>query len=321
MAKNPYEILGISKNASGDEIKSAYRNLAKQYHPDLNPGDEDAAQKFKDISAAYEFLTDPDKRAAFDRGEVDMDNQPTGAGMGGMGAGGRQFYRDFAGGPGGGQHQSYTNIDPDDLGDIFSQFFGRGGMGGGRTRAGGMGDVFGDMGGEELDVHYRTEVEFLEAAKGASKNVQTPEGKSLSIKVPAGVKDGQKLRLKGQGRQGRSGQKGDAYVEVKVKASEIFRRDGNNIYADLKVGLHEAVLGGKVSVETIHGPVEMNLPKGTSADTKLRLKNKGVKGGHHYARVVIVMPEQIDAELEKAIQTWAEKHAYNPRKKKGKSSA
>ena len=326
MAKNPYDILGVSKNASEDEIKSAYRKLAKQYHPDLNPDNDEAAQKFKDISAAYEFLTDSEKRAAFDRGEIDMDGQPTGAGMGG----GRQFYRDFAGGPGGARYQ--THIDPDDLGDIFSQFFGGGGMGAGmgnaRKRAGGMGgmeDIFGDMGGEELDVHYRTEVEFLEAAKGAKKQVQTPEGKSLSINIPAGVKDGQKLRLKGQGRQSRNGRKGDAYVEVKVKPSDTFRRDGNNIHADLHVALHEAVLGGKVSVETIHGTVEMNLPKGTSSDTRLRLKNKGIKGGHHYARIVIVMPETIDKELENAIRDWADKNAYNPRKgrkgKKGRTSA
>ena len=320
MAKNPYEILGVGKDASDDEIKSAYRKLAKTYHPDLNPNDEQAAQTFKDISAAYEFLKDSEKRAAFDRGEIDMEGQPTGApGSSGMGGGGSRY-------------QTYSNIDPDDLGDIFSQFFGggtgAGGVGGTRRRSGdmgGMGDIFGDMGGEEADMHYKVEIEFLEAAKGAKKNVQTPEGKSLSINIPAGVKDGQKLRLKGQGRQTRGGQKGDAYVEVKIKPSDTFRREGNNIYADLKVGLHEAVLGGKVSVETVHGSVEMTLPKGTSSDTRLRLKNKGIKGGHHYARIVIVMPETVDKDLEAEIRDWADKHAYNPRKgkkagKKGKTS-
>lgn len=338
MSKDPYKILGVEKGASQDDIKSAYRKLAKKYHPDLNPDNKDTDAKFKDVSAAYDFLKDEDQRAAFDRGEIDMDGQPKwGAGgpggPGGMGQGGRQYYRDFAGGPGGARYTSST-INPEDMGDIFSQFFGGGagpGTAGARTgQAGGPGaggtgsffeDLFGQHGargtGVDADIHYKLDVDFLEAAKGAKKRVHMEDGKKLDITIPEGIKHGQKLRLKGQGRKIHGGPRGDvqgdAFVEVSIRAHKTFTRKGNDVYADLPIGIHEAVLGAKVQVETVHGPVKMSVPKATDSGTQLRLKGKGIKGGNHYAKVKIVMPETIDKDLEEAIKSWSDKHGYNPR--------
>jgi DnaJ-class molecular chaperone len=313
MSKNPYDILGISKTASDDEIKAAYRKLAKKHHPDLNPSNKSAEDSFKDISAAYVFLKDKEKRAAFDSGKIDAEGQPQWAGGTHAGSGGdRQYYRDFTGEPGG-ERYYYTsnNINPEDLGGIFGSMFG------GRTTGAGFEDMSWQ---QSADVHYRLDVDFIEAALGAKKQVTMPDGKILKITIPEGVKDRQKLRLKGQGKKLPDGRQGDAYVEIHILPHKFFIRKGNDIYTEVSIGIHEAILGNTIEVETIHGPVKVKIPKGTDSGKKFRLKGKGAKGGNHYVDVQIMMPEKIDEDLEKAMKDWAEKHDYNPREEKRKKS-
>lgn len=288
MAQNPYDILGVAKDASDTDIKSAYRKLAKKYHPDLHPDDKTADAKFKELNAANDLLSDKTKRAAFDRGEVDMNGQPQ-----------RQqrqqrSYRDFADGA---QSNAYNSNAADfDLSDLFNRF-------GGGTGHGGFG-----FAQPSRDVQYRIEVDFLEAALGAKKRVTMPDGKTLDITLPEGIDEGQKLRLKGKGRA----PDGDAYVEVHIRPHPLFTRNGRDVTAEVPLALQESVLGGKIQVPTVHGPVDMTIPKGTSSGT-LRLKGKGIKGGDQYVKLKLVMPKQIDSDLEEAIRTWAESHAYNPR--------
>ena len=290
MAKNPYEILGVKKDASEAEIKAAYRKLAKKHHPDLNPSNKNADEKFKEINAANDLLSDKEKRAAFDRGEIDMEGQPRYQQQQ------QRTYRDFAEGPQGGRY--HFNGGDFDLSDLEGLF---GGLGG---RAGGAG-----FGRPSADVHYSIEVDFLEAARGAKKRVTMPDGKTLDIAIPEGIEEGQKLRLKGQGMQ----PSGDAYVEMHIRPHPFFTRKGKDITIEVPVALQESVLGGKIQVPTVHGPVEMNIPKGASSGATLRLKGKGIKGGDQYVKLKIVMPKEIDAELEQAIRKWSETHAYNPR--------
>jgi DnaJ-class molecular chaperone len=287
MAKNPYEILGINKDASEAEIKKAYRKLARKHHPDLNPSDKSASEKFKEINTANALLSDNEKRAAFDRGEIDMEGQPQHRQQ-------QQTYRDFADGPQGGRYQ--FNGGDFNFEDLFS------GLGG---RAGGPG--FGRP--PPNDVHYSIEVDFLEAARGAKKRVTMPDGKSLDITIPEGIEEGQQLRLKGQG----SKPSGDAYVEIHIRAHPFFIRKGKDITIELPISLQESVLGEKIQVPTIYGAVEMAIPKGASSGVTLRLKGKGIKGGDQFVKLKLVMPKEIDAELEEFIRKWSETHAYNPR--------
>lgn len=294
MAKNPYEILGVDKNASEADIKAAYRKLAKKHHPDLNPGNKEADAKFKELNAANALLSDKDKRAAFDRGEIDMEGQPQYRQQQ------QHTYRDFAEGPQGGRYN--FNGGDFDLSDLEGLF---GGLGG---RAGGAG--FGRP--PPADVHYSIEVDFLEAACAAKKRITMPDGKTLDINIPEGIEEGQKLRLKGQGRQ--TPKAGDAYVEVHIRPHPFFTRKGKDISIEVPIALHESVLGGKIQVSTIHGPVDMTIPKGASSGVTLRLKRKGIKGGDQYITLKLIMPKDIDAELEDAIRKWSETHGYNPRK-------
>jgi DnaJ-class molecular chaperone len=301
MAKTPYEILGVAKDASEADIKSAYRRLAKKYHPDLNPGNKEAAQKFQELGSANAILSDKEKRAAFDRGEIDMEGQP---------ARPQQTYRDYAQGPQGARYYNFAQggdddfnrFDTSDLGDIFGSFF-RGGAGG--TRG---------FSGASPDVHYSIEIDFMDAAKGGKKEVTMPDGKALKLTIPEGIEDGQQLRLKGQGGKGAKGEAGDAYVQVHIRPHLAFTRKGQDIYVELPVGFQESILGSHIEVPTIHGPVGMTIPKGASTGSILRLKGKGIKQGNQYVKLKIVMPQTIDPELETLIRGWAEKHAFNPRK-------
>jgi DnaJ-class molecular chaperone len=291
MASNPYEILGVSKDASEADIKIAYRKLAKKHHPDLNPGNKDADAKFKELNAANDILSDKDKRAAFDRGETDMDGQPRYQQQQ------QRTYRDYAEGPQGGRyHFGGGDFDLSDIEGLF------GGLGGGH----------GGFRQPSTDVHYSIEIDFLEAALGAKKRITMPDGKALDITIPEGIEEGQKLRLKGQGKQ--TPKIGDAYVEVHIRPHPLFIRKEKDISLEVPITLQESVLGAKIKVPTIHGPVDMAIPKCANSGLTLRLKGKGIKGSDQYVTLKLVMPKEIDAELEDAIRKWSETHSYNPRK-------
>ncbi|MEW5420565.1 DnaJ C-terminal domain-containing protein [Amorphus sp. 3PC139-8] len=309
MADNPYSILGVKPDASQDEIRKAYRKLAKENHPDLNPGNAQAADRFKDIASAYDIVGDAEKRARFDRGEIDA----TGAERPEQ-----QYYRDYAEAPGG--HYYSTSAGYDDLGDMsdfFSEVFGA------RARAAGAGGGAGErtMRMRGQDVRYHLEIDFLEAVTGSKKRVTMPDGKSLEIAIPEGLRDGQTIRLKGQGGPGYGGgPAGDAFVEVAVRPHPQFTRQGDDIVVDLPISIDEAVLGGKVEVPTTTGRVTMTVPKGASGGQTLRLRGKGVKkrqgSGHgdQLVRLQIRLPETVDSELADFMESWRKSHAYNPRK-------
>jgi DnaJ-class molecular chaperone len=300
---NPYEILGLTKTATDEDIRKAYRKLAKQHHPDLNPGNKQAEARFKDISGAYALLSDPEKRRAFDADEIDASGQPQAE---------RRYYRDYAGPQSGFRYEQ-----PEDLGgfegfgDIFADLM----RGRRETGAGaGAGRQFRMRG---ADVHYTLPVSFLEAVNGAKKRVDMPDGKTLDIAIPPGIEDGQTLRLKGQGSPGLGGgPPGDALITVTVTPHPQFRREGNDIRAVLPITLNEALSGGSVQADTVTGPVTLKVPRRSNSGRVLRLRGKGVQGkvkGDHLAELQVVMPPHQDAALEQAISGWEREHPYNPR--------
>lgn len=308
MAKTPYEILGVAADASQDDIRKAYRKLAKKLHPDLNPGDSGAEARFKEVGQAYQVVGDEERRARYDRGEIDATGaerpQP-------------QYYRSHADGAGGHDHPYHSTRgfeDFGDLGDVFSELFRRqaaegGGPGGGRA---GGGRQFHARGG---DLRYRLEVDFMDAARGGRTRVTMADGRSLDVSIPAGARDGMTLRLAGHGMPGLGdGPAGDALVELTVRTHPVFRRDGDDIRLELPITLDEAVLGAKVQVPTIHGPVAVTVPKGSSSGRVLRLKGKGVAGrGDQLVALKLVLPAKPDAELERFMTGWRASHGYDPR--------
>ena len=301
--KDPYQVLGVDRKASAEEIKSAYRKLAKKLHPDVNPEDRAIEQRFKEVSQAYALLSDPATRARFDRGEIDASGQERAAG------GFHRTYRSGSGRHGGTPFDFGEEISVD---DIFSEFFGGGRMRGGRRRASERG----------ADSHYAVEVSFEEAAQGAKKRVRLGGDKTLEIKIPAGTENGQTLRLKGQGQAGKAGGKaGDALIEVTVAPHAYFRRDGLDVHLDLPVGLQEAVLGAEITVPTLGGKVTMKIPEGSNTGSVLRLKGKGIqaggKTGDQYLSLKIVLPERQDDQLRDFVKRWAGFNAFDPRKKAG----
>ncbi len=304
MATDLYKELGLSRSASDDEIRRAYRRLAKEHHPDLHPGDKQAEDKFKRISAAFSILGDPEKRRRYDAGEIDETGQERPA---------QQYYREYADGSEGFRYHSRGGFE--DFGDIFGDVFGRAGRG----RAGEF-----HMPG--MDYRYHLEIDFLEAALGAKKRISLPEGETLDLTVPAGVTDGQVLRLRGKGGPGVGrGEPGDALIELSIRAHPLFQRDGDDIIVEVPLSVDEAVLGAKVEVPTIHGKVALNIPKGTSGGQTFRLRGKGIenartkKAGDQHVRTKLVLPSQPDPELEKAMQQWREAHdgtsGFDPRAK------
>jgi DnaJ-class molecular chaperone len=303
MADDLYSVLGVSKSATPEEISKAYRKLAKKLHPDLNPGDASAEAKFKEASAAYSILNDAEKRARYDRGEIDASGQERPQ---------QRYYREYAGGEDGARYYSSSGFE--DLGDIFGDLFGRRGAG-----AGG----FGGGGGFAMrgaDANYRLEIDFLEAANGAKKRITLPDGGTLDVTIPAGVRDGQVLRLKGKGGAG-SGNAGpgDALVEISVRPHPVFQRDGRDIVVELPITLDEAVLGAKVEVPTIAGPVAMSIPAGANTDQTLRLKGRGIKTksgtGDQLVKLAVMLPDKIDSDLKEFAERFRAKHGYDPRKK------
>jgi DnaJ-class molecular chaperone len=307
MAANPYQILGVEPKASEHDIRSAYRKLAKKNHPDLNPGNKEAEARFKDIASAYDILSDKEKRAKFDRGEIDA----SGAERPQQAYGN---YRHYAEGQGGARYQNRgfetEGADAESLDDLFSFF---GGQGRGGTRS------FRRRG---EDRHYVLTIDFLDAVKGSKKRLDLPEGKTLDVTIPPGLRDGQILRLEGQGGAGTgNGPFGDALIEVRINPDPLFRRDGDDIRVDLPITLVEAVLGAKVPVPTTDGNVTMTIPPDSNTGRVLRLKGRGLpkpglKGGRgdQYVTLKIMLPEHRDAELAAFLREWGSKHPYDPRR-------
>lgn len=308
MSDDPYAALGVKRDATQDEIRRAYRTLARKHHPDLNPGDKAAEEAFKRIGAANDLLSDPEKRARFDRGEIDASGQerPQAPPHG-------RYYRDFAEGAG---PQGYASdagfADMADADEILSELFGRRGRG----ARGGGGAAFRMRG---ADLHGRIHLDFLEAVNGAKKRVTLPEGETVDVTVPPGTRDGQVLRLRGKGAPGLGeGPAGDLLVEVQVGAHRHYTRKDDDILLDLPVSLPEAVLGGRIEVPTPAGAVMVTVPKGSNTGTVLRLKGRGVPRadgtrGDAYVTLRVVLPDQPDAELVAFAESWKAGRAQNPR--------
>ncbi|WP_298351042.1 J domain-containing protein [Rhodoblastus sp.] len=293
MPVDPYVTLGVGKSASQDEIQKAYRRLAKKLHPDLNPGNKKAEEQFKDVTAAYDLLGDAEKRARFDRGEIDASGAERPA---------HRYYRDFS--EGASPYSSEAGYeDFGDADEILAQMFSRGG----RARA--------HMRG--ADIHYRLTLDFLEAVNGGERQVVLPDGSALDVRIPAGTREGQILRLRGKGRPGfGDGPAGDALIEIEVRPHRIFTRKGDDIHLDLPLSLREAVLGGEVVVPTLTGKVMMKVPKWTNTNAVLRLKGKGARrldgtNGDELVTLKIMLPEKPDPELEKFVADW--RGEYSPR--------
>lgn len=311
--KDPYRILDIAKNSTQSDIKTAYRKMARENHPDMHQGDAKKEEHFKEIQAAYQLLSDENNRASFDRGQIDADGNPT--------------FRS-GGFPGGGRRRSGAS---NNFHDIFKDFANqqRGGGDPFSKMRGGFGGGFGDEYASEethpkkkgATVNCWLELDFAEAACGAKKTVRLPTGKELNVNVPAGFEDGQSLRLKGQGMPGLNGAPaGDAMVEIHIKADAMFSRKGNDVHLDLPITVPEAVLGAKIEAPTIHGAVHVKVPEGANSGTTLRLRGKGIKdkdgkSGDQYVKLRVMLPEKTDEEFKKFVEGWAEENPYNVRTK------
>lgn len=288
--RDPYRLLGLSRSASQDDIKKAYRRLVKELHPDVNPGDTIVEAQFKEVLAAYDLLSDPEKRARFDRGEIDADGRE-------RAGGGRANGRDRRSGP-------------------FSGFGGQ--------------DFFDDLfrrttpKTKGTDISYEMTVEFADAILGTKCRLKLSNGRQIEVAVPAGTDDGEVLRLKGQGLGGLGGgNPGDALVEIAVAPHPILKRQDRDLHIELPVTVHEAVLGGFVHVPTVDGRVSLRVPAGSNAGTVFRLKGKGVpdrdtgRRGDQFVSLKIVLPEQSDPALRDFLSSWKPAAPYEPRRKAG----
>ena len=299
MATDPYSVLGVARGASAAEIKAAYRKLAKQLHPDANRGNPSASERFSDVTRAYDLLSDKGKRAQFDRGEIDAEGNPAmPRGFGGAGGGG--FRGDpRAGGFGGGG----VGGEGGDFSDIFSDLFG--GRGGGSFAGQRSAPPKGG------NIGYRLAVQFIDAATRAPQRITLSGGASIDLKLPAGVDSGTQMRLSGKGQAGPGGA-GDAIVTIDVKSHPHFVRDGDHIRLDLPVSLKEAVLGAKIKVPTVDGPVMLSIPAGSTSGKLMRLKGRGwsIKGGERgdqLVRLLVDLPPD-DAALRAFAEGWADPH-------------
>jgi DnaJ-class molecular chaperone len=289
---DPYTVLGVARDASESAIRAAYRKLAKRYHPDVNPGKPEAAERFKTISVAYDLLSDPEKRARYDRGEIDANGQERPQQ--------RHFYRDFGEDAERARYSAGTSFDPEDLESIFGGIF-----------SGGRGRGFSARG---QDARYALTVSFLEAANGTVRRINLPDGRTLDVTIPPGLRDGHVLRLKGQGHPGfGGGPSGDALVEVIVAPHPLFRREGDDIIVSLPVTLHEAVLGTTLEVPTIKGKVRVTIPPNSGTGTRLRLRGRGIRQGHQFVELNVVVPPRQEPALAAFLRDWQPEHPSNPR--------
>jgi DnaJ-class molecular chaperone len=296
--RDPYETLGVAKTATADQIRTAYRKLAKKLHPDLNPGDKRAEEQFKEVAAANDLLSDPDKRRRFDAGEIDAsgaEKAPPNA----------RYYRDYAGEGGHPYegHGAYGDFAQGD--DMFAELLRRAAEQA-RRRPG-------------ADMHYELQVEFLDAVNGATRTITLPAGGTLQVTIPPGVEDGQILRLRGKGAPSPGeGAPGDALVQIVVRPHRFFTRDGDNILLDLPVTVKEAALGAEVRAPTTTGSVMLKIPKRSSTGDMLRLRGKGVKkrdvAGDELVRLKVMMPTEAEPELEAFLASWTPASNYDPRK-------
>ena len=300
--KDPYQLLGVARDADQDTIKKAFRKLAKKLHPDLNPGNKKVEQEFKEVNAAYELLSDPEKRARFDRGEIDASGAERPE---------RSFYRAYAEGGGNAKYRE-AEFGEFSAEDILSELFGRGRRSRQPPRTRGE------------DVSYTLPVSFVDAANGAKKRVTLADGKTLDVTIPPGTEHGQTLRLKGQGMPGvGGGSAGDAYVEIQVEPHAFFTRKDSNVHLEVPVTLPEAVLGATLTVPTVDGKVSIKVPPGSNTGSTLRLKGRGIldrksgQRGDQYVTLKVVLPERPDPELQQFLERWSATHGYDPRAKLG----
>jgi DnaJ-class molecular chaperone len=299
VSEDPYAVLGVKPDAAQDDIRKAYRQLAKKLHPDLNPGDRQAEERFKQVASAYDLVGDAEKRGRYDRGEIDASGAERPR---------ERYYRDYHAAETGehpyADNSGYADFTESD--DILRDIFARGGGTSFRMRG--------------QDVVYRLPVEFMEAVNGATKRIGMPDGGTIDVVIPAGTRDEQTLRLRGKGGAGLGdAPPGDALVKIEVRPHPFFSRKDDDIHLELPISLPEAVLGGKLDVPTPTGSVRMTVPKGANTGTVLRLKGKGVKrgdgsSGDEYVTLKLVLPEQADPEIEEFAKRWQAGQAHNPRR-------
>jgi DnaJ-class molecular chaperone len=296
LARDPYQELGVSRDASAGDIRKAFHKLAKKHHPDVNPGNKESEDRFKHASSAFDLLGDPEKRRKFDAGEIDAD--------------GREIQRGFTGQPfgqGGAEGFEFEGVDLNDiLGEMLS----------GRGRGGRRGGGFASRGG---DVRAQLEIDIEEAINGARKRLSFTDGRSLDVTIPAGASEGQVLRLRGQGAPGRAGA-GDALIELTIRPHPIYRREGEALVMDLPVSVPDAVLGGKVQAPTPEGPVSLSVPPGSNSGAVLRLKGRGLSDGQGrrgdlMARLVVTLPDSPDEDLRQFAEAWRRDRPYTARRR------
>jgi DnaJ-class molecular chaperone len=295
---DPYDVLGVRRGDADETIRAAYRKLAKKHHPDLNPGKPEAAERFKAINAAYSLLSDPIKRGKFDRGEIDAAGNeipPKGPTW--------HDFGDAADDEGPHRYRSGPTISPEDLESLFGAAF--------RDRFEAR-----DANRRGHDVHYGLTVDFMDAARGAVRRLNLPDGRTLDVTIPPGMRDGHVLRLKGQGEPGQgSGPAGDALIEIGVAPHKLFRRVGDEVVIDLPITLQEAVLGASIEVPTIKGKVRLKIPPNSSTGRRMRLTGQGIAGGNQVVVLNVELPRQHEPELEAFLKTWKPAHSFNPRAK------
>ena len=289
---DPYETLGVRRGDSDEAIRKAYRKLAKRHHPDLNPNDPKAAARFTAINVANDLLSDPEKRAKFDRGEIDAE--------GNQKAPEQPAYRRHAEGAAKGRYGA--GISPDDLEELFGQSFG---FGGGRRAGPARG----------ADAQYSLPVDFLDAANGAVRRLTMPDGRTLDVTIPAGLQDGHVLRLRGQGQPGSGGgAAGDALVEVSVTTHPLFKRVGDDVQVELPVTLQEAVLGASIEVPTVKGSVRVSVPPRSTSGTILRLRGRGIAGGNQMVTLKVMLPPGDEPQLAEFLRNWKPADPFDPRR-------